>query len=127
MVPISSAMSTRGRVSLLNKMFRATALVLLWLGALFGAEVPAVALDQVRQSELTALVRQDCGSCHGMTLKGGLGKPLLPGALEHLDADGIASIILEGVPGQPMPPWKGLISDDDARWIAQRLKEGFPE
>jgi len=87
----------------------------------------AHAIDAARQTELTSLVRQDCGSCHGMTLKGGLGKPLLPDALKHLDADSIASIILEGVPGQPMPAWKGLLSPEDAAWIAQRLKEGFPQ
>lgn len=80
-----------------------------------------------RQRELTTLVRQDCGSCHGMTLNGGLGKPLTPGALADLQADSIAYIILEGVPGQPMPPWKGLITEEEARWIASRLKEGFPE
>ncbi|HRY06066.1 MAG TPA: cytochrome c [Hyphomicrobiaceae bacterium] len=87
----------------------------------------AHAIDAARQSTLTSLVRQDCGSCHGMTLKGGLGKPLLPDALEHLDADSIAAIILNGVPGQPMPAWKGLLSAEDAAWIAQQLKEGFPQ
>ena len=86
----------------------------------------ALALDDNRQRELTFLVRQDCGSCHGMTLNGGLGKPLTPQALAPLEADSIAYIILEGVPGQPMPPWKGLISEADAQWIARRLKEGFP-
>lgn len=89
--------------------------------------VPAVAIDASREAQLTVLVRQDCGSCHGMTLKGGLGKPLLPGDLAHLDAESIAAIILDGVPGQPMPAWKDLISSGDAQWIAQRLKEGFPE
>lgn len=89
--------------------------------------VAAEGVNAARQSELTSLVRQDCGSCHGMTLKGGLGKPLLPDALAHLDTESIASIILEGVPGQPMPAWKGLISSEDAVWIAQRLKEGFPQ
>lgn len=88
---------------------------------------PALAIDAVRQSELTTLVRQDCGSCHGMTLKGGLGKPLLPAALDSLAPESIASIILDGVPGQPMPPWRGLLSQADAIWIAQRLKEGFPQ
>lgn len=87
----------------------------------------ANAIDAARVSELTSLVRQDCGSCHGMTLKGGLGKPLLPDALRYLDVDSIASIILEGVPGKPMPAWKGLLSNEDAAWIAQRLKEGFPQ
>ena len=34
-----------------------------------------------RQKELIHLVRQDCGSCHGMTLQGGLGPALLPATL----------------------------------------------
>jgi cytochrome c55X len=88
---------------------------------------PAAAQDAVRQSELTTLVRQDCGSCHGMTLKGGLGSPLLPPQIEHLEPEGIAQIILDGIPGKPMPPWRGLLSEADARWIAHRLKEGFPQ
>lgn len=87
----------------------------------------AAAQDAVRRSELTALVRQDCGSCHGMTLKGGLGSGLLPNNISHLEAEGIAQIILDGIPGKPMPPWRGLVSEAEARWIAERLKEGFPQ
>lgn len=87
----------------------------------------AMAQDAGRQSELTALVRQDCGSCHGMTLKGGLGSPLLPDQITHLEPEGIAQIILDGIPGKPMPPWRGLLTQADARWIAERLKEGFPQ
>jgi cytochrome c55X len=62
-----------------------------------------------------------------MTLGGGLGKPLTPAALADLQVDSIAFIILEGVPGQPMPPWKGLLTAQEAHWIASKLKEGFPE
>lgn len=90
------------------------------------AECRADAVDSRRATELQRLVRQDCGSCHGMTLKGGLGKPLLPETLEALSEDQVATIILEGMPGTPMPPWKGLISADDAAWIARNLKQGFP-
>lgn len=86
----------------------------------------AAPLGSDRQGELVRLVRQDCGSCHGMTLKGGLGKPLLPGTLGSRDAVGIADIIMEGLAGTPMPPWKSLITRDDALWIAERLREGFP-
>jgi len=99
-------------------------------GALCATAASVLALgapDPVRQAQLTTLVRQDCGSCHGMTLGGGLGKPLTPAALADLQVDSIAFIILEGVPGQPMPPWKGLLTAQEAHWIASKLKEGFPE
>ena len=35
---------------------------------------------------LKRLVHQDCGSCHGMTLKGGLGPDIRPETLSHFDA-----------------------------------------
>lgn len=98
-----------------------------WLLPLLLVAGSAQALDAKREAELVNLVRQDCGSCHGMTLKGGLGRPLLPEVMRQLDADSVAAIIIGGVPGTPMPPWRGLISDDEARWIAERLKVGFPE
>lgn len=73
---------------------------------------------------LASLVRQDCGSCHGLTLKGGLGKPLTPEHLSSWSREQVVSIILDGVPGTPMPPWRQLLSEADARWIADRLKQG---
>jgi cytochrome c55X len=85
----------------------------------------AGSVSPVRKSQLINLLRQDCGSCHGMTLQGGLGKPLLPQALEIYDQDEIANFILEGVPGTPMPPWKALLSKADANWIAKILKRGL--
>lgn len=102
----------------------------LWLFvalAVASQQAAAEPLTPQRQSELTRLVRQDCGSCHGMTLKGGLGKALLPETLAPLGADQIADVILEGMAGTPMPPWKGLMGRDEALWIAERLKEGFPQ
>ncbi len=85
-----------------------------------------LALSEQRQAELIHLVRQDCGSCHGMTLKGGLGSALLPDSLQQLDAETMAWIILEGKSGTPMPAWKGLLTREEALWISRQLKEGFP-
>jgi cytochrome c55X len=79
-----------------------------------------------RTKALIHLVRQDCGSCNGMTLKGGLGKPLLPENLKDFSAGALAGIILDGVPDTPMPPWRGELNESDALWIAHKLKEGFP-
>lgn len=82
---------------------------------------------EARQKELVHLVRQDCGSCHGMTLKGGLGKPLLPSNLAAWTPSDIADVILEGIPDTPMPPWQGELTASEALWIAEQLKKGFPQ
>ncbi|PLX44060.1 MAG: cytochrome C55X precursor NirC [Hyphomicrobiales bacterium] len=94
--------------------------LLLSSAALASAGMPGPA----RQTQLTHLVRQDCGSCHGMTLKGGLGRALLPENLKDFDKDGLVAIILDGIPGTPMPPWRGLLTEAEAQWIVEKLKTG---
>jgi cytochrome c55X len=94
------------------------------LALLLAAGPVWAAPDAARQAELTHLVRQDCGACHGMTLKGGLGNPLLPESLAGISDDALAATILDGRPGTPMPPWRPLLSEDDVRWIVQYLKGG---
>ena len=87
---------------------------------------PAHASDyaRLRGDALADFVRQDCGACHGLTLKGGLGHPLTADALTDLDVEAIRDIVLRGVPGTAMPPWEGLLTAEQADWIAHRLKEG---
>lgn len=81
--------------------------------------------DTVRDPDrLMNLVVQDCGSCHGLTMRGGLGKPLTRDELMKWDRDQLAHIILDGVPGTPMPAWRSLLTEAEARWIADTLKEG---
>jgi cytochrome c55X len=75
-----------------------------------------------RTRELQDMVDQDCGSCHGLTRQGGLGIPLSPEALADKPAEALVAAILDGRPGTPMPPWRGLLNDDDAQWIARMLK-----
>jgi cytochrome c55X len=83
--------------------------------------------DAARQKELVRLVRQDCGSCHGMTLQGGLGPALLPASLRDKPAEGLVATIYYGRPGTPMPPWQQFMSEAEAGWIVQKLMSGFPE
>jgi cytochrome c55X len=75
-------------------------------------------------AQLEQMVRQDCGSCHGLTFKGGLGSPLLPENLSAYSVDDLTTIILDGLPGTAMPPWRAVVSRHDAIWMAQYLKEG---
>lgn len=83
--------------------------------------------EPARAAELVRLVRQDCGSCHGLTLKGGLGPALLPENLADKPPESLVATILHGRPGTPMPPWKGLLSEEEAEWIVYRLRAGFPQ
>lgn len=77
-----------------------------------------------RAEELTHMLLHDCGSCHGMTLKGGLGPSLLPEQFKDKNADYIKYTILHGRSGTPMPPWKSIISENDAEWLAEFLLAG---
>ena len=83
--------------------------------------------DGARERELVRLVRQDCGSCHGMLLAGGLGQPLTPEALREKPAESLVATVLHGRPGTAMPPWKSILSERDAEWIVERLLRGFPK
>ena len=86
--------------------------------------LPAMAevAEGVDVPRLTHLVQQDCGSCHGLTRKGGLGLPLTAQALEGKPPEVLSVIILDGIPGTAMPPWRPLLSQADADWIAAYLK-----
>jgi cytochrome c55X len=88
---------------------------------------PAADPPAARQKALVHLVREDCGSCHGLTLKGGLGPPLTPDALKGKDAKMLVSTLLFGRGGTPMPPWQPFLSESEAEWIVQQLQRGFPD
>jgi len=95
-----------------------------------GASLLAQAVEappEPRRSELVNMVRQDCGSCHGLTMKGGLGPPLLPAVIAGRDPELMRAIILYGLRGTAMPPWRPFLSDAEAAWIVKTLKEGLPD
>jgi cytochrome c55X len=84
-----------------------------------GGELPTAEI-----ARLSNMVRQDCGSCHGLTLKGGLGRPLTAEHLAGMDRETVRDIILFGIDETPMPGWRGLLSEPEADWIAKALKSG---
>lgn len=99
-----------------------------WLG--LGALLllgPALAEpSEARQNALEYMLKHDCGSCHGMTLKGGLGPSLLPEMLNQKGhtIDSLSLIISHGVPGTAMPPWGPILAEEDIRWISDQLLKG---
>ena len=86
--------------------------LLLWSTTAYAQAVLELAAPSPeRRRELVHLVRQDCGSCHGMTLQGGLGPPLTPAALRDRPVDSMVATIYGGRPGTPMPPWHRFLSE----------------
>jgi cytochrome c55X len=101
----------------------ASAVTLLATSVMAETSVP----NDDRLKQLVHLVRQDCGSCHGLTLKGGLGPALVPETLDGKPVEGLVATIISGRPGTPMPPFRGILTEDEATWIVERLMTGFPE
>jgi cytochrome c55X len=80
-----------------------------------------------RQRELMHLLKQDCGSCHGLTMKGGLGPALLPANLAAREDATLVEAIVDGRPGTAMPPWRFAMSADEALWLVDALRKGLPD
>ncbi len=78
-----------------------------------------------RKAEILHLLKHDCGSCHGMTLQGGLGPSLRPERLKLFSEAQLAVVILHGRPGTPMPPWNPFLTEQEALWLAGLLKKGI--
>lgn len=96
------------------------ALLPLLLAALpaWAGEIPAE-----RQQALRDLLKQDCGACHGLTLKGGMGPALLPENLAGKSDDFLADTILNGRQGTAMPPWRPFMSREEALWLLAQLRQ----
>ena len=98
-----------------------------WLALSFLMVAPLAANDDIsddRQQELRNLLIQDCGSCHGMTLKGGLGPALLPEALAGKPADYLRHVISKGVPDKAMPPWENILQPKEIDFLVTYLQQG---
>ncbi len=94
---------------------------------IFPCAVLATEVSIDRQRELLHLIQHDCGSCHGMTLKGGLGAPLTTEKLQGKSHESLSSIIMNGVEGTPMPPWKDILNEKEIAWVVKQLKTGLSD
>lgn len=79
-----------------------------------------------RQAQLQNLLAQDCGSCHGLRMTGGLGPALTRQALANKSRESLIATVTQGRPGTAMPPWNALLSESDIAWLVDRLLEGYP-
>ena len=82
-------------------------------------------ISKERSVELNNLLIQDCGSCHGMTMKGGLGPALTPDVLKNKSREMVTLTISNGRPGTPMPPWNNILTQQEINWIVNTLYTGI--
>ncbi len=75
------------------------------------AEAPAEEGDAVEDDRLRLIFT----CCH---------PALTPEALRGKPRESLVATVLMGRPQTPMPPWAGLLSEDDAGWLVDRLIEG---
>jgi len=102
---------------------------MLLAGALLGLAATAAGEEPgpERREAIAHLLRHDCGSCHGLTLRGGLGPPLTADALRGRDLAALEAAIAHGRPGTPMPPWQGMLAPHEVRWLVRALLAGSLE
>jgi len=104
--------------------FSGLAASLLLAAGLFVPSVGAAeSISSERKAALDHLLLHDCGSCHGLTMKGGLGPALTAERLAAFAEEDLIAVILEGRPGTPMPPWETELSHAEAAWLVRRMRE----
>lgn len=81
-----------------------------------------VAPSAKRQQTLINLLKHDCGACHGLLLKGGLGPSLLPEVLANKSDQFLVSTIQDGRKSTAMPPWKKFINQQETLWLIDYLR-----
>ncbi|WP_275662302.1 c-type cytochrome [Laribacter hongkongensis] len=100
------------------------------VAALLGSSIaqaratPEPALSPDRMTAIRHLARQECGACHGLTFRGGLGSPLTPEALAGKPDESLVATMLSGRPGTPMPSWRPFLSEEEAKWLVYWLRQG---
>jgi cytochrome c55X len=83
-------------------------------------------VSRERADALRHFLTQDCGSCHGLTLGGGLGPPLQREQVANKPVPYLAYTILNGRPGTAMPPWSQFFTEAEGEWLARELRGENP-
>lgn len=106
-------------------LFKLNASLFIFCSLVYGSvSAQSEEISKQRITELNNLLIQDCGSCHGMTMKGGLGPALTPEALKNKSREFIETTIAYGRAGTPMPPWNNILTRQEINWIVNTLYSG---
>jgi glucose/arabinose dehydrogenase len=88
--------------------------------------IPLLALGQskIGTGSIMELYTQNCASCHGQNMEGGLGSSLIDDIWKYGGSDEeIAKVVRDGVPEMGMVPWKDVLADDQIRALVILMRE----
>ncbi|MCU4674935.1 PQQ-dependent sugar dehydrogenase [Catenovulum sp. 2E275] len=73
---------------------------------------------------VSEVFKQNCASCHGESLQGGLAKSLVDNQWQYGSSDkDILATIRNGVAEAGMPAWKALLSEEEMRGLVVYIRE----
>ena len=84
-----------------------------------GATLADSPADALNSSDVVLVCVSNAAACEEIISAEGFAEKLQDKNAEYLSA-----VILHGKSGSAMPPWKALLSPEEARWIADRLLQG---
>jgi glucose/arabinose dehydrogenase len=95
-------------------------------GSIFTAVTLAACADTTTsaRADVSSMYNQNCASCHGPDLTGGLGPSLIDDEWDHgSDPVSVAKSIKDGFPSSGMPGFSGGLSDEDIRSLVIYISE----
>ena len=78
-------------------------------------------LVQASEQPVTKLYQLHCGECHGANRLGAIGPALLPQNLKRLRKKSAAKVIRESRPAVQMPPFKGILSEEQIESLVELI------
>jgi glucose/arabinose dehydrogenase len=79
---------------------------------------------QAAAQEVRRIYREQCASCHGQNLEGGLGGSLVDGVWRHgADDESVARVIREGVVENGMPGYGAVLDEAQTRSLVVYIRE----
>ncbi len=86
----------------------------------------AIAFDDASLAAGQKIFTEQCASCHGAAMTGGIGPNLVDAGWIHgADAEAIRTTITNGVPDKGMPTWGPILGPDKVAKVAAYVRKEF--
>ncbi|KMT64056.1 PQQ-dependent sugar dehydrogenase [Catenovulum maritimum] len=95
-----------------------------WLVFFALTSFSCLALAQMSKGDIKNIYQDNCASCHGKNLQGGMGGSLIDASWKHGSSDDeVSRSIKYGKPDLGMPAWQHTLSDEQIRSMVVFIRE----